>query len=342
MKIAIDAFGGDHAPLVNIDGVLDFIKESKAHVILTGPADKLKNLVPAHLHAQPNSQISIVDAPELVGMEEKASSSLRHRKDTSMYKAIELVKEGKADACLSAGSSAAFMALSVLLLGRVGDIERPALVTPLPTLKFPCYALDMGATVDCKPLHLVHFALMGHAYASVIRGIASPRIGLISNGEEDSKGNDLTRETNELLKKIPSLNYAGYMEGKDIFTGEFDVAVCDGFVGNVILKTAEGLGESLMELMKQSFTSSIQGKIGYLLARSSMKPLKKKLDYAEYGAAPLLGLAGISLICHGRSNSLAIKNALHTAEKTVSENLVGRLELSLKMMGETLQNEIQN
>jgi glycerol-3-phosphate acyltransferase PlsX len=333
VRLALDAFGGDHGPRVVVQGVFDFIKESSAEVYLTGPIEKLRQIIPDQ-----HKQIILVDAPDIIAMEEKASSSIRNRKDSSMYKAVQLVKDKQADACLSAGSSASFMALSVLVLGRLGEIERPALVTPFPTLKDPCYVLDVGATVDSKPIHLAHFALMGQAYAQILKGIPKPKVALISNGEEDTKGNEVTRETNEILKNISGLNYVGYCEGKDLFSGEYDVAICDGFVGNVILKTAEGLAETLMELLKKCFLSQWQSKIGYLLARSSMKPLKKKLDYAEYGAAPLLGVSGISLICHGRSNSLAIKNALHSAEKTVQEDLVSKLSLALSLMNKEGSN----
>lgn len=324
MKISLDAFGGDYAPDVNIGGALEFLKESQAEVVLTGDEKQIKaRLKKSH------PRLTIHHAPDVIDMAEKASAQLRNKKDSSMYKCVELVANGEAQACLSAGSSASFMALSVLLLKRLHQVERPALVTPLPTLKAPTYCLDMGANVDCKPVHLVHFALMGHAYAQVIKGIAKPRIGLISNGEEESKGNELTRETHLLLKGISEINYAGYCEGRDIFTGEYDVIVCDGFVGNVILKTAEGLGEAIIHLLKESFSSSLAGKIGYLISRRALKPLKKKLDYAEYGAAPLLGVGGVSLICHGRSNATAIKNALHMAEKSAEEKLVTRLNEAL-------------
>ena len=326
MKISLDAFGGDFAPGVNIRGALDFLNESQAEVILTGHEEKIKALI-----GKGHPRLSIVNAPETVDMAEKASAQLRNKKQSSMYKCIELAAQGEAAACISAGSSAAFMALSVLLMKRIRDVERPALVAPIPTLKDPCYCLDMGANVDCKPVHLVHFALMGHAYAQVIKGVERPRIGLISNGEEETKGNELTRETHEILKGVRNINYAGYCEGSDIFTGQFDVVVCDGFVGNVILKTSEGLAETLMELLKVGFSSSIQGKIGYLLARPSLRPLRKKLDYAEYGGAPLLGIGGISIISHGRSSALAIKNALHTAEKNAREGLVQRLNEALDL-----------
>jgi glycerol-3-phosphate acyltransferase PlsX len=289
VKIALDAYGGDNAPEVNIRGTLDFLSGSQCQVLLTGPEQELKKLI-----GKNHPKITIVDAPDLIDMAEKASPQLRTRKTTSMYRCVDLVAKKEANACMSAGSSAAFMALSVMLLKRLSDVERPALITPIPTVKdYPTYGLDMGANVDCKALHLVHFAIMGHCYASIIRGIERPRIALVSNGEEDTKGNELTRATHEILKSLPGLNYSGYCEGRDIFTGDFDVIVCDGFVGNVILKTAEGLGESLMDLLKKSFSSSLQGKLGYLLAKSSLRPLKNKLDYAQYGAAPLLGVGGI-------------------------------------------------
>jgi glycerol-3-phosphate acyltransferase PlsX len=333
MRISLDAYGGDFAPDVNIRGALDYLEESKkAEVILTGSEEKLKALL-----GKGHPRISIVHAPDLIDMAEKASSQLRHRKESSLYKCIDLTAQGATDACVSAGSSAAMMALSLLLLKRIKDVERPALVTPIPTLKKePCYGLDMGANVDCKPIHLLHFALMGHAYAQVIKNIDRPRIGLISNGEEETKGNELTRETHQLLKAIPEINYAGYCEGRDIFTGDFDVVICDGFVGNVILKTSEGLAETLMHLLKANFSSSLLGKLGYLLARNSLRPLKQKLDYAEYGGAPLLGIGGVSIISHGRSSALAIKNALHAAEKNVKEGLVKRLNQAMNFQSPTL------
>jgi phosphate acyltransferase len=330
VKISLDAFGGDLAPEVNIRGALDFVNESQAEVILTGPEDRIKSLL-----GKGHSRIHVSHAPDLIDMAEKASAQLRNRKNSSMYRSVELAVQGESQACISAGSSGAFMALSVLLMKRIKEVERPALITPVPTLQDPCYCLDMGANVDCKPVHLVHFALMGHAYAQVLKGIQQPRIGLMSNGEEEGKGNELTRETHELLKHIRGINYAGYCEGRDIFSGEFDVIVCDGFVGNVILKTAEGLGEAIMELLRQSFSSSMRGKLGYLMAKKSLKPLKKKLDYAEYGAAPLLGVRGISMICHGRSSALAIKNALHAAERNHQEKLVDRLNEALDLDGVT-------
>jgi len=335
VRISLDAFGGDLAPEVNIRGALEFLNESpEAKVILTGPIKKLEKLIGKNL----SSRLSLIDAPDLIDMAEKASGNLRHRKDSSLYKCIDLAAQGKTDACVSAGSSAAMMALSLLLMKRIKNVERPALVTPVPTLKDPTYCLDMGANVDCKPIHLLHFALMGHAYAQVIKSIPRPRIGLISNGEEDTKGNELTRETHGLLKSIPEINYSGYCEGRDIFTGEYDVIVCDGFVGNVILKTAEGLGETLMDLLKESFSSSLTAKVGYLLAKNSLRPLKKKLDYAEYGGAPLLGIGGISIICHGRSTWAAIKNALHAAEKNYKEGLVTKLNeaMNFKSLESTL------
>lgn len=324
ITISLDAFGGDQAPEVNIQGALDFVQESKAKVILTGPEDRISKLL-----GNGHSQISVVHAPDLIGMAEKPSSQLRHRTESSMFKCIDLVAQNKADACVSAGSSGAYMALSLLLLKRLGDVERPALITPMPTMKDPCLCLDMGANVDCKPIHLVHFALMGHAYAQVFRKLDRPKIALMSNGEEEEKGNDLTRSTHQILKKIPEINYVGYCEGRDIFTGDIDVIVSDGFVGNVILKTAEGLAETLMGFLRVGFEGSWKGNISYLLMKPFLKQLKSKLDYAQYGGAPLLGIGKVSIVCHGRSTRVAIKNALHTAERNVRENLVGRLEKAL-------------
>lgn len=328
VKIALDAFGGDSAPEVNIRGALEFVQNSQAEVILTGPEDKLKkHLGPGH------PQISIHHAPDIIDMAEKASGQLRRRTESSMYQAIQLVAEEKAQACISAGSSAAQMALSLLLLKRLKDVERPALITPIPNIKSATYCLDMGANVDCKPLHLVHFALMGHAYVSTIINSPKPRIGLLSNGEEESKGNDLTRETHSILKTIPNINYAGYCEGRDIFTGEFDVVVCDGFVGNIVLKTTEGLGEAIVDLLKDGFSSSLSGKVGYLIGKNSLRPLKDKLNFETYGGAPLLGIGGLSFICHGRSSHVAIRCALQTAETEINHQLVQKLGQALDWVG---------
>jgi phosphate acyltransferase len=327
VKISLDALGGDFAPHVTTAGALEFVREiPDVEVILTGPQKQIETLL-----GKGHTRISVVDAPEMIDMAEKASAQIRNKKNTSMYRCVDLVVKGEAQACVSAGSSGAFMALSLLLLKRLLDIERPALVTPFPTLKEPCYCLDMGANVDCKPEHLVHFALMGHAYAQVIKNVQRPRIGLISNGEEEGKGNELCRETHALLKQVPQINYAGYCEGRDIFSGEFDVVVCDGFVGNVILKTSEGLAEAIISLLKQGFSSSLMGKLGYLMAKGALRPLKKKLDYAEYGAAPLLGVGGVSMICHGRSSSLAIKNALKSASHYCRQGLMEKLKAALEL-----------
>jgi glycerol-3-phosphate acyltransferase PlsX len=247
-------------------------------------------------------------------MHDSASDAVRKKRNSSVRLAFDLVKDGKACAAVSAGNSGATMAAGMFVLKRISGIERPAIAQIFPTLKGMTLVLDVGGNVDCKPIHLAQFAIMGDVYARYAMGISNPSVGLLSNGEEDSKGNELTRETNAILRAT-SLNYSGYIEGRDIFTGSVDVVVCDGFVGNVVLKLSEGLADAAGKMLKREILKSWISKLGYLFVRGAFNRFKKIVDYAEYGGAPLLGINGVGMICHGGSNVKAIKNAIRFAHE---------------------------
>jgi len=329
MRVAVDAMGGDHAPVVEVEGAVAAAREFAIPVTLVGDTDRLRQELAKH-DCQ-GLDITIQHAAEVVGMHDSASDAVRKKKDSSIRVAFELVKQGAADAVVSAGNSGATMAAGMFVLKRIKGIERPAIAQMFPTLRGKTLVLDVGGNVDCKPIHLVQFAIMGEVYARHVMGVAKPRIGLLSNGEEESKGNELTRETNAALKTIP-LAYAGYVEGRDIFNGTVDVVVCDGFVGNVVLKLSEGLAEAVGKMLKEEIQQSFLSKVGYLLSRTAFKNFKKKVDYAEYGGAPLLGIDGVGMICHGGSNAKAIKNAVRFAheyaQKGVNHRMAEKLEES--------------
>jgi len=318
MKIAVDAMGGDNAPKVEVAGAIAAARDSSMSIILVGDRD----LLTAELsqHDTSGLDITIRHASEVVGMHDSASDAIRKKKDSSIRVAFELVKSGEADAVVSAGNSGATMAAGMFVLKRLSGIDRPAIAQVFPTLTGHTVILDIGGNVDCKPVHLVQFAIMGEVYARHVLGIKKPLVGLLSNGEEDSKGNDLTRETNQILKDV-RFDYAGYIEGRDIFAGKVDVVVCDGFVGNIVLKLSEGLAEAVGSMLKEEIKKSLICKIGYLLSRPAFARFKKKVDYAEYGGAPLLGINGVGMICHGGSNVKAIKNAVRLASDFASKGV---------------------
>jgi phosphate acyltransferase len=318
MKIAVDAMGGDNAPKVEVAGAVSAARDFSISIILVGDRD----LLTAELaqHNTSGLDITIKHASEVVGMHDSASDAIRKKKDSSIRVAFELVKAGEADAVVSAGNSGATMAAGMFVLKRLNGIDRPAIAQVFPTLLGHTVILDIGGNVDCKPVHLVQFAIMGEVYARHVLGIKKPLVGLLSNGEEESKGNDLTRETNQILKNV-RFDYAGYIEGRDIFAGKVDVVVCDGFVGNIVLKLSEGLAEAVGSMLREEIKKSLICKIGYLLSRPAFARFKKKVDYAEYGGAPLLGINGVGMICHGGSNVKAIKNAVRLASDFVSKGV---------------------
>lgn len=314
--------GGDHAPGVVVEGAVLAAREYSLQTILVGD----ETLVKAELakHIKPDSPearlITVHHASEVVGMGESPAVAIKKKKDSSLRVSFELVKNGEASAVVSAGNSGAAMAAGIFLLKRLKGVERPAIATCVPTKKKALVLLDVGGNVDNKPSHLVQFAAMGDVYAKHILGYEKPRVAVLNNGEEEGKGNELTRGTNELLKDGP-LNYIGYVEGKELFDGDVDVVVTDGFVGNVVLKLTEGLVGSVMEMLKEEIEASTSAKIGYLFAKGAFGNLKKRFDYAEYGGAPLLGIDGICIISHGGSSARAIKNALRRAKENVDRNV---------------------
>ena len=267
----------------------------------------------------------IVQADDVVHMNERPSDILRRKKNASIQVACRLVKEGAADGVVSAGHSGATVACGMFIMGRLPGVERPALAALLPTEKEPVVVLDAGANVDCRPYHLFQFGLMGDAFARDLLGYAAPRVSLLSIGEEEGKGNSQVKEAYELLKMAHNLNFIGNAEGRDIFTGDVDVVICDGFVGNVVVKMSEGLAASLVRMLKRVFTSGVMPALGALLARGAFRNFARTIDYAEYGGAPLLGLQGLAIVCHGRSNARAMTNAIRMSGAFVRKETNARL-----------------
>lgn len=324
MYIALDAMGGDYAPDTNVKGAILFAKETKIGVYLVGKEETLKPLLEKY-NGQ-NLPIEIVHAEETIEMDEPPSIAIRKKRKSSMYIAGKLVREGKAVAFVSAGNTGAAMAVSKFIVGSAEGIERPGIAVAFPTKKGkPTVLIDVGANVDCRPRHLLYFAVMGHTYVKeILKTSDNPKIGILSIGEEEGKGNDLVKDTYPLLK-MSGLNFVGNAEGRDIFTGDFDVIVCDGFVGNVVLKTSESLGMIILEMIKQEVQKSFLSKIGATLMLPALKRFKKKADFAEYGGAPLLGTKGTCIITHGRADEKAIKNALRVASYFVQTNFNEKL-----------------
>ena len=301
--------GGDHAPEEIVKGALLAVKEYPVEVVLVGQEEVVRKELAA---ADSLRNIEVVDAREVVEMDDNALTPLRRKKDSSVRVCANLVAEGRADAFVSAGNTGATWTSARMVMGMIEGVSRPALAAILPNVNDHTLLLDVGANVDAKPNHLREFAVMGHFYAQMVFGIEAPRVGLLSIGEEEGKGNELTKETFRVLKET-GLNFVGNAEGRDIYNGNVDVVVCDGFIGNVVLKASEALGEFVFTTLRQEMTRSWKRKIGGLLARSAFSGLKKRMDYSEYGGAPLLGVKGGCIVCHGRSNAKAIKNAIRVA-----------------------------
>ena len=315
-KIAIDAMGGDHAPQAVIEGALLAAQDFSGELILVGEPDILKRELTKHRGA---SKFPIIAASQVVPMHESPSAALR-KKDSSIAVAFELMRRGEVDAVVSAGNSGAMMAIGMFVMGTLAQVARPAILVVVPSMGKGTVIVDAGANVDCKPRHLVQFGLMGSIYADRVLGVPHPRVGVLSNGEEEGKGNDLTRAASEQLAGT-SLNYIGYVEGRDIFNGKVDVIVCDGFTGNIALKSMEGVASFAGEVLKSAFQKNITSKVGYLLSRKSLSEAYRRLDYAEYGGAPLIGLDGVAIIAHGGSNPRAIKNAIRAAREAVNQEM---------------------
>lgn len=314
--------GGDNGPGVIVAGSIKAARKWGVKIVLVGDVTAVQTELANHNCA--GLSIEVEHASEVVGMHESASVAIRKKKDSSIRVAFELVKAKRADAVVSAGNSGATMAAGMFTLKRISGIERPAIATVVPNKHNQTLLLDAGGNVDCRPSHLQQFAIMGDLYAREMMNLENPRVGLLSNGEEEGKGNDLTRETHSLLSDA-KFNYQGYIEGRDIFNGEVDVVVCDGFVGNVVLKVTEGLADAIGQMLKTEIEKSFLSKIGYLLSRAAFKSFKKRIDYAEYGGAPLLGIQGVGMICHGGSNAKAVMNAINMASQAVQHEVHQKL-----------------
>lgn len=330
VTIAVDAMGGDHAPKSEVDGAVRAARHLGVKVILVGREE----LVRRELELYEDYEflpIEVVHASERVTMEDSAAKAVRSKRDSSIRVASRLVRDGVAQGLVSAGNTGATMATAKMVQGMVQGVDRPALAGIFPTFAGqPVVVVDVGANVDCQPRMLAQFAVMGDIYSRVILHNKNPKVGLLSIGEEEHKGNEMTRSATPLLKSLP-LNFVGNMEGRDIYTGKADVIVCDGFIGNVALKVSEGLVDMLKQMLQQSLEATITRKIGYVLSRAAFTDFKKRVDYSEYGGAPLLGVKGVCIICHGRSNSNAIKNAIRVAAEFSSGNINQRIENELRL-----------
>ena len=334
MKIAVDAMGGDFAPQAIVEGAYWAAKKHEVKVVLVGDEDQVSK----ELSKYPTSKLSIYihHAPHVVAMHDSPSAVIRKMKDTSIKVALDLAKEGQAEAVVSAGNSGAAMALAMFTFRKLEGVDRPAIATIHPSMKGSTVLIDSGGNVDCKPFHLVQFSFMGDAYAKYILGKEEPRIGVLSNGEEESKGNELTREVHEILLKT-DINYVGYVEGQDLNRGNVDVIVCDGFVGNVALKISEGLWETISGILKWEATDNIRAKVAYFLMKRAMRRLEKRMDYSEYGGAPLLGINGNCVISHGHSNAKAIMNAILLASSLAKNKLNERMTQEIAEKQELLR-----
>jgi len=306
ISIAIDTMGGDYGEKPIIEGLVQALREKPFNAVLVGRRALLEPQIPQNLR----EFVSYEEASDVFRMEESATDALKH-KESTIYKAIELVRDKKVQAIVSAGHSGATMSLATLRIGRIDNVLRPAIATLMPSVTGKTLVLDVGANTDCKSEYLFQFAIMGEAYAKEVMKIAKPRVALLSNGEEESKGNELTKEAHALLKKMP--NFIGNGEGRDIFNGEVDVLVCDGFSGNLVLKATEGAVTAVFDLLKKHIKSSFVAMLGVLFLKPVFRKLKKHIDWQEYGGAPLLGINGCVIISHGKSDGRAIKNAIFQA-----------------------------
>ncbi len=325
--IALDAMGGDHAPRAEVEGAILAAREYGVAVQLVGIEAAVKQELARHRHE--NLPIEVVPAAEVVTMTDSPSQAFRRKKESSLHVAARLVRDGKADALVSAGNTGAVMTVSRFVIGTLPSVDRPALAWAFPNMKEKVSVmLDVGANVDSKPEHLEQFAVMGEIYYRAIWGVKRPRIALLSIGEEEGKGNELTREAALRIKQT-QLNFVGNVEGRDLFRGNVDVIVCDGFIGNIALKLSEGLAEHIGGMLKRAIQSSLRSQIGYALSKRAFDALRRRTDYSEYGGAPLLGIRGITIIGHGRSNANAVKNAMRVAWELCRSRVNEKIEQEL-------------
>jgi len=328
MAIALDAMGSDRAPRPEIEGAIQAARHHGVHVLLVGPESQVRAELDRHASAA-GLPIEIVHASEVITMEDKAAQAVRSKRDSTMRVGLRLVREGRAEGFVTAGNTGAAMASAKMVLGTLPGVDRPALAAVFPTaLGTAAILLDVGANVDCSPENLEQFAVMGEIYFRSMFGTRRPRVGLLSIGEEETKGNELTRQAFQLLKQLP-LNFVGNVEGRDLYNGQVDVIVADGFVGNVALKISEGVAHLVRSILKETLRATITRQVGYLLSRSAFTDFKKRLDYSEYGGAPLLGLRGVCIVSHGSSNANAIKNAVRVASEFAQHGVNQKIEIGL-------------
>jgi glycerol-3-phosphate acyltransferase PlsX len=325
--IALDAMGGDHAPRAEVEGAIMAAREFDVRVLLVGIEATVRQELNRHRYRAPS--IEVVNATEVITMRDSPSQAFRRKKDSSLHVAARLVHDGKADALVSAGNTGAAMTVARFVLGTLPSVDRPALAAAFPNMKEKVSViLDVGANVDSKPAQIEQFAVMGEIYYRTIFGVRKPRVALLSIGEEEMKGNELTREASSRLKQT-SLNFMGNVEGRDVFRGNVDVIVCDGFIGNIALKISEGLVEHIGGMLKKAIKSSLRSQLGYALSKRAFDDFRKRTDYSEYGGAPLLGVRGITIIGHGRSNPNAIKNAIRVASELCRSRVNEKIEQEL-------------
>ena len=337
--IAVDAMGGDNAPAVEVEGAIQAARELRARILLVGQEEVVRAELARQGVANPRQHrlhIEVVHASEVVTMEESVVTAVRRKKDSSIRVAAKLVRDGHAHGLVSAGNTGAVMMTAKLVLGTLPSVDRPALAGVFPTVKGKgTVLLDVGANAECKPEHLKQFAVMGAVYSRAFLDVSNPRVGVMSIGEEDVKGNDLTKETFALLREA-AINFVGNVEGRDIFTGDVDVIVCDGFTGNVILKTSEGLVHAMMSLLRSELGQTYMTQAGALLSRQAFQNVKKRMDYSELGGAPLLGAKELTMICHGSSTPKAIRNAIRIAKEFHKRGINDQIEQELNRASASL------
>lgn len=316
--------GGDHAPSVIVDGAVAAARHLAAQILLVGPTAEVERALAQHADWR-SLGIGVVEAPDVIAMAESAAAAVRRKPRASVRVAADLVARREAAAMVSAGHTGAIVMSAHAAFGMLSGVERPALATTIPTRGGPAVLLDAGATVECRPQHLLQFAVMGSVYARVAHGVESPRVGLLSIGEEESKGNELTREAHRLLKASP-LNFIGNVEGREIYSGVADVVVCDGFTGNIVLKTSEGLVDTVEALLGDELHGTFSSQVGYLLSRRAFRRFRRRVDYSEYGGAALLGVAGLVIVGHGRSSAKAVRNAVAMAYRFATGGFMSRVE----------------
>ncbi len=326
MRIAVDAMGGDHAPRVNVDGAVAAAREFGIASLLVGRRAELEPLLADSGYT--GKDIEIVDAAEVVTFDDPATAAIRKKRNSSIRIAANCVRDGRAQGLVSAGHTGAAMVSAKMVVGTIEGVDRPALATVLPNLTGHCLLLDVGANPDLKTPHFREFAVMGSIYAELVFGKKRPSIGLMSIGEEDSKGNEQSKEAFKTLKET-GLNFIGNVEGRDVFNGKVDVIVTDGFTGNVILKVSEALAEMVENMLREEIKRTLQASVGFLLSKSAFRRFKQRIDYSEYGGAPLLGVKGCVIICHGRSSAKAIKNAIRFASEFARQGLAEKIQAQI-------------